>query len=100
MIPIQTALSLGFRSFGFGGFGLTPFSGSLILLGVMRMGLFVILAARATEKEQDRLSVGTAHTVSFRNWRVVVKRNFICPTWASVARLTPTLPFKYGPTYV
>jgi hypothetical protein len=36
---------------------------------VMRMRLFVIFAARAAEKEQDRLSVGTAHALSFRGWR-------------------------------
>jgi hypothetical protein len=40
----------------------------------MRMRLFVVLAARAAEKEQDRLSVETAHTGSLRRWRVVVKR--------------------------
>jgi hypothetical protein len=43
----------------------------------MRMRLFVIVAARTTEKEQDRLSVGTAHIASLRRWRVVVKRSTV-----------------------
>jgi hypothetical protein len=42
----------------------------------MRMRLFVVLAARAAEKEQNRLSV-SAHALSFRIWRVVVKRSTI-----------------------
>jgi hypothetical protein len=42
---------------------------------VMRMRLFAIIAAPATEKEQDRLSVGTAHVGSSRRWRLVVKRS-------------------------
>ena len=44
---------------------------------IMRMGLLVILAARATGEEQDRLSVGTAHAASFRRWPVVVKRSTV-----------------------
>jgi hypothetical protein len=42
---------------------------------VMQMRLFVILAARAAEKEQNRLSVGTAHAASLRRWRLVVTRS-------------------------
>jgi hypothetical protein len=41
----------------------------------VRMRLFVVVAARATEKEQDRLRVGTAHAASLRRWPVVVKRS-------------------------
>jgi hypothetical protein len=41
---------------------------------VMRVGLFVVLAARAAEEEQNLLSVRTAHALSFRSWRVGVKR--------------------------
>jgi hypothetical protein len=66
----------------------------------VRMDLLVVLAACAAEKVKDRLSVvRTAHALSLRNWRIVVKRNFICPAWMSVLRLTPAPPFKYGPTY-
>jgi hypothetical protein len=56
--------------FGLQALGLAPLHGP-----VMRVRLFVILAARAAEEEQDRLSVGTAHAASFRNWQVVVKRS-------------------------
>jgi poly-gamma-glutamate capsule biosynthesis protein CapA/YwtB (metallophosphatase superfamily) len=41
---------------------------------VMGMVLLVILAARAAEKKQNRLSVGMAHVGSLRSWRLVVKR--------------------------
>jgi len=42
---------------------------------VMRVRLFELLAARAAEKEQNRLSVGTANAPSVRRWRVVVNRS-------------------------
>lgn len=78
MVPVRTliqmALFLGFRPFGLGALGLAPLGRSLLLLGVMRMDLLVILAARTAEEEQDRLSVRTAHAASLRRWRVVVKR--------------------------
>lgn len=45
----------------------------------LRMRLFVILVARAAEKEQNRLSEGMAHAASFRNWQVVVKRTTMTP---------------------
>jgi hypothetical protein len=77
MFPIQTSLFFGCGPFGLGGLGLTPFSGALLLFGVMRMDLFVVLAARTTEKEQNWLSVGTAHTPSVRSWRPVVKRSTV-----------------------
>jgi hypothetical protein len=57
---------------GFQALGLPP-----LHRPIMRVGLFVVLAARATEKEQDRLSVGTAHTSSLRPWQVVVKRTTV-----------------------
>jgi len=55
---------------GFQALRLAPLHGP-----VMRVCLFVVLAARATEKEQNRLSVGTAHGASLRRWPVVVKRS-------------------------
>jgi hypothetical protein len=41
---------------------------------VMRVGFFVVLAARAAEKEQNRLSVFGSHAASVHGWPVVVKR--------------------------
>src|SRR5438105_4789799 len=65
---------LGFRPLlcllGLQALGLAPLHGP-----VMRVLLLVVFAARAAEKEQDRLSVGTAHSPSFRSWWVVVKRS-------------------------
>ena len=45
----------------------------------MRMRLFMVLAARATEEEQNRLGVFGSHTASFRCWPVVVKRSIVFP---------------------
>jgi hypothetical protein len=45
----------------------------------MWVRLFMVLAARTAEKEQDRLRVGTAHAFSLRTWRVVVKRTTLPP---------------------
>jgi hypothetical protein len=42
---------------------------------VMRMGLFVVLGARAAEEEENRLGVSRTHTASFRSWRAIVKRS-------------------------
>jgi hypothetical protein len=41
---------------------------------VVRVRLFVVLGARATEEEENRLRVSRAHTASLRPWRAVVKR--------------------------
>ena len=58
-----------------GGFlGLPPSVGTLFLRLVMRVRLFVIVAALATEEEQNLLRVAGTHTDSFRIWSVVVKR--------------------------
>ena len=71
---------LGFRSLlcllGLQTLPLAAFHGA-----VMRMRLFVVRAARAAEKEQDRLSVGTTHAASLRRWPIVVKR--ITMPWRS-----------------
>jgi hypothetical protein len=45
--------------------------------GVMRMRLFVVLAAGAAKKEENFLRVGTTHASSLRSWRVVVKRSIV-----------------------
>jgi hypothetical protein len=44
---------------------------------IVRMRLLMVLGARTAKKEQNLLSVATAHTVSFRNWQVVVKRSTV-----------------------
>ena len=49
--------------------GLAPLHGSIV-----RVRLFVVVAARAAEEKQNLLSVRTAHAVSFLNWRAIVKR--------------------------
>jgi len=74
--PLALLLALGF---GARRFGLAPLVGSLLLLGVVRMALFVVVTARAAEKEQNWLSVGAAHTLSVQNWQVVVKRTIVAP---------------------
>jgi hypothetical protein len=61
-----------------GGFlGLPASIGTLLLRLVMRVRFLVIVAALATEKEQNLLRVAGTHTDSFRSWRVVVKRSTV-----------------------
>jgi hypothetical protein len=54
--------------------GLPPTVGTLLLRLVVRVRFFVVVAALATEKEQNLLRVAGTHTDSFRRWRAVVKR--------------------------
>jgi len=54
----------------FGAFRLAP-----LHCAVVRVRLLVVLAARTAEKEENRLSVGTAHARSVRRCMVVVKRS-------------------------
>jgi hypothetical protein len=58
-------------------FGFQPLRLAALHGPIVRMRLFVVLAAWAAEKEQDRLRVGTAHVASLRRWPVVVKRTTI-----------------------
>jgi hypothetical protein len=46
---------------------------------IVRMGFFMVFGARAAEKEQNFLSVGTAHTPSVQRWWIVVKRSTVTP---------------------
>jgi hypothetical protein len=52
---------------------------ALLLRLVMRVRFFVVVAALATEKEQNLLRVAGTHTDSFRRWRVAVKRTTMAP---------------------
>lgn len=80
--------------FGFGLLGLRlgtgrallrPLGGPRLLLRIVRMDLLVVLAAWAAEKVKDRLSVvRTAHALSFRNWRAVIKRSTVAPRLTQV----------------
>ncbi len=53
---------------------LAPSGEPLFLVAVMGAGLFFVLLTLVAVKEQNLLSVGTAHAVSVRGCRVVVKR--------------------------
>lgn len=53
---------------------LTVSISTLLLRLVVRMGLFVVDPATATEEEQNLLSVARAHTISVRDLREAVKR--------------------------
>jgi len=46
---------------------------TLLLRLVVRVRFFVIVAALATEKEQNLLRVSTPHIASFRSWPHAVK---------------------------
>jgi hypothetical protein len=48
--------------------------GTLLLRLIVRVRFFVVVAALATEKEQNLLRVAGTHTDSFRSWRRAVKR--------------------------
>ena len=54
--------------------GLPATIGALLLRFVVRVRFLVVVAALATEKEQNLLRVAGTHTDSFRTWWVVVKR--------------------------
>ena len=58
--------------------------GALLLRLVMGMRLFVVIAALATEEEQDLLRVSSAHVDRLRLCRVTVKRATIC---AGISRI-------------
>jgi hypothetical protein len=67
------ALRLG-ALLGLSGFlGLPSPIRTLLLRFVMRMRFLVVVAALATEKEQDFLSVARTHTVSVGGWKRAVK---------------------------
>jgi hypothetical protein len=66
------ALLLGFASLSRLRFA--PPVGTLLLGLVVRMSLFVVLAALPAEEEQNLLRVAGTHTDSVRSWRVSVKR--------------------------
>ena len=68
------ALGLGVLFDGSGFFGLPATVGTLLLRFVVRVRFLVVVAALATEKEQNLLRVARTHTDSFRSWRRVVKR--------------------------
>jgi hypothetical protein len=88
MIPamgrIQTNLCydaelLGLLLLRSGFLGLPASVGTLLLRLVMGMRFLVVVAALATEKEQNLLRVAGTHTDSFRRWRVAVKRTTLSP---------------------
>ena len=67
-----------------GGFLGLPASIRTLLLGlVVRVRFLVVVAALATEKEQNLLRVAGTHTDSVRRWRVVVKRSTMPLLYAS-----------------
>lgn len=55
-------------------FFLAPSGEPLLLVAVVRTGLFLILLTLVAVEEQNLLRVGGTHIDSFRIWRVVVKR--------------------------
>lgn len=55
-------------------FLLTPSGESLLLVAVVRAGLFLVLLTLVTVEKQNLLRVAGTHTDSFRRWRVAVKR--------------------------
>jgi len=59
--------------------GLPATVGTLLLRLVVRVRFLVVVAALATEKEQNLLRVAGTHIDSFRIWRVVVKRTTMRP---------------------
>jgi hypothetical protein len=77
LIPYLLAPLIG-AVFRQGGLRRFPFFQALRLPAlhrpIVRMRLFVVFRARATEKEQNFLRVPATHTVSLRPWRVAVKR--------------------------
>jgi hypothetical protein len=54
--------------------GLSATVGTSLLRLEMTVRFLVVVAALATEKEQNLLRVAGTHTDSFRRWRVVAKR--------------------------
>jgi hypothetical protein len=58
----------------YGLLALQAFGLSALHRSIVRVRLFVIFRAWATEKEQNLLSVSGAHIVSLRPWRAIVKR--------------------------
>ena len=57
--------------------GLRATVGTLLLRLVVRMRFLVVVAASATEKEQNFLRIAAAHAPSFRGWWVAVKRTMV-----------------------
>lgn len=51
----------------------------LLLVAVVRAGLFLVPLTLVAVEEQDFLSVGTAHTVSLRSWPRAVKGSTLPP---------------------
>lgn len=70
MNRLSALLSLG----GLRLFFLAPSREPLLLVAVVRAGLFLVLLTLMAVEEQNLLRVWTAHAVSVRGWRVVVKR--------------------------
>jgi hypothetical protein len=71
-----------------GGFlGLPATVGTLLLRLVVRVRLFVVVTALATEKEQNLLRVAGTHIDSFRRWRRAVKRTTLSPISASAGTI-------------
>jgi hypothetical protein len=57
--------------------GLPATIGTLLLRLVVRVRFLVVVAALATEKEQNLLRVAGTDTDSFRRWQVAVKRTTV-----------------------
>ncbi|MGB8684014.1 MAG: hypothetical protein WCD12_14095 [Candidatus Binatus sp.] len=72
MVRQEDGITLGWLLRG-GFLGLPATVGTLLLRLVVRVRFLVLVAALATEKEQNLLRVAGTHTDSFRSWRVVVK---------------------------
>jgi len=78
------ALGLGLLLLHSGFLGLSTTIRTLLLCLVMRVRFLVIVAALATEKEQNLLRVAGTHTDSFRRWPCAVKRTTMpMRDWAS-----------------
>lgn len=73
------AIRLGVLLLSSGFLGLPATVRTLLLCLVMRMGLFVILAAFAAEEKQNFLRVAGTHTDSLGRWRRAVKPTMRCP---------------------
>jgi hypothetical protein len=70
----QLPLPLSRKRALLGFLGLPASIRALLLRLVVRMRFFVVVAALATEEEQNLLRVAGTHTDSFRIWLLVVKR--------------------------
>jgi hypothetical protein len=67
-------LGLGWLLLRSGFLGFPATVGTLLLRLIVRVRFLVVVAALATEKEQNLLRVAGTHTDSFRRWRDAVKR--------------------------